>query len=190
MEKEGREIHPLYKEGLVRFKDKLDRAEGFINKYNLQNPEEIKEAAIRFVLDNHNVNTVCCSARNFEEMERFVRLSGTRLTDWDKAKLSAYEKGCGELYCRHACGLCEPKCPQNIPIIEQLKEVTVTATAELSTTLLSFEETMSLEAGDILLLSKAINEPVDVIIEGRHFATAWPAKSAGNYAVVINELSC
>lgn len=116
MEKEGKEIHPLYKEGLVRFKDKLDKAEGFIQKYNLQNPEEIKEAAIRFVLDNPNVNTVCCSARNFEEMERFVRLSGTRLSDWDKAKLSAYRKGCGELYCRHACGLCEPQCPHGVPV--------------------------------------------------------------------------
>jgi predicted aldo/keto reductase-like oxidoreductase len=116
MEKEGKEVHPLYKEGLVRFKDKLDKAEGFINKYNLQNPEEIKEAAIRFVLDNPNVNTVCCSAGNFEEMERFIRLSGTSLTDWDRAKLSTYEEGCGELYCRHACGVCEPECPHGVPV--------------------------------------------------------------------------
>jgi len=38
LEKEGKEIHPLYKEGLKRFKDKADRAEQFIEKYYLQNP--------------------------------------------------------------------------------------------------------------------------------------------------------
>jgi hypothetical protein len=46
-------------------------------------------AAIRFVLDNPNVNTVCCSLKTYDEMERIHPLSGSKLSDWDKAKLAA-----------------------------------------------------------------------------------------------------
>ncbi len=116
MEEKGQDVHPLYKSGIERYKDKLDRADAFIKKYNLENPEEIKAAAVRFVLDNPNVSTNCCLARTFDELEGFLRLSGSRLSDWDKAKLAAYEKGCSELYCRHACGVCETECPHHVPV--------------------------------------------------------------------------
>lgn len=116
LEKEGKKVHPLYAAGLKRYKEKLDRAEDFIQKYNLKNPDEIKEAAVRFCLDNPNVNTVCCLARTYDELERFLRLSGSRFSDFDKAKLEAYKEGCGELYCRHACGVCELECPQGVPV--------------------------------------------------------------------------
>lgn len=116
MKKEGKEVHPLYKEGLVRYQEKLERAEAFIKKYDLQNPEEIKDAAVRFVLDNPKVNTVCCSAKTFDELDKFISLSGSRLSEWDNTRLAAYRAGCGELYCRHACGECEPACPQGVPV--------------------------------------------------------------------------
>ena len=116
IEKAKKEIHPLYKEGLARYKDKLDKAEQFIKKYNLQNPDEIRAAAIKFVLSNPNVNTVCCSLKTYDELERILSLSGTKLSDLDKATLAAYKEGCGELYCRHACGVCEPQCPHGVPV--------------------------------------------------------------------------
>jgi len=115
-EKEGKEVHPLYKEGLVRFKNNLDKAEQFIKTHNLQNPDEIRAAAIKFVLSNPNVNTVCCSIRTYDELDQILSLSGTKLDDADKAILAAYKKGCGELYCRHACGECEPSCPKGVPV--------------------------------------------------------------------------
>lgn len=116
MQKEGKEIHELYVKGLERFKEKAEKAEYFIEKYDLKNPDEIRDAAVRFVLSNPNVNTVCCSMKNFDDLERFVSLSGTTLSDLEKNKLTAYKKGCGELYCRHACGICEPECPNHVPV--------------------------------------------------------------------------
>ncbi|UCC39656.1 MAG: aldo/keto reductase [Candidatus Aminicenantes bacterium] len=116
LEKEEKEIHPLYSSGLERYREKYDRAQDFIKKYNLQNQTEIRDAAVRFVLDNPNVNTVCCLPKTHDELEQFLLLSGTKLKDWDKAKLSAYREGCGELYCRHACGICEPQCPHTVPV--------------------------------------------------------------------------
>ncbi|MDH4218115.1 MAG: aldo/keto reductase [Candidatus Aminicenantes bacterium] len=115
-EKEGKEVHPLYKEGLIRFKRNLDKAEQFIKKHNLQNPDEIRAAAIKFALSNPNVNAVCCSIRTYDELDRILSLSGTKLDGADRAILVAYKEGCGELYCRHACGVCEPSCPQGVPV--------------------------------------------------------------------------
>jgi predicted aldo/keto reductase-like oxidoreductase len=116
MEKEGKDVSPLFRDGYDNYKDKAERAERFIQKYRLQNPEAIKEAAVRFVLENPNVHTVCCSMNNFDDLDRFVRLSGTRLSDGDREKLAKYEEACGALYCRHACGLCEPACPHQVPV--------------------------------------------------------------------------
>jgi predicted aldo/keto reductase-like oxidoreductase len=116
LEKEGKAVDPLYADGLKRYKDKLDRAEGFIKEHGLQNPEEIQQAAVRFVLRNPNVSTVCALVKTYEEMEKYLTLSGTRLSAPEGAKLDAYRQGCGDLYCRHACGVCEPACPRGVPV--------------------------------------------------------------------------
>ncbi|HUU39235.1 MAG TPA: aldo/keto reductase [Candidatus Desulfaltia sp.] len=116
LEKEGKEVDPLYREGLARYKDIAERAETFIQKYNLRNPEEIKEAALRFALSNPDIHTVCCSAKTYAEAEQFLRQSGSRLSAQDALTLARYGEACGRLYCRHACGLCEPECPRGVPV--------------------------------------------------------------------------
>ena len=68
MEEEGKDINPLMQSGMDNYKSMAERAEGFIKEHHLENPEEIKEASIRFVLENPNVNTVCCSMKNFDEL--------------------------------------------------------------------------------------------------------------------------
>jgi predicted aldo/keto reductase-like oxidoreductase len=116
LEKEGKEVDPLYREGLARYKEVADRAEPFIKKYNLQNPEEIKEAALRFALSNPDIHTVCCSAKTYAEAGQFLRQSGSRLSGEDASTLARYKEACGALYCRHACGVCEPECPHGVPV--------------------------------------------------------------------------
>ena len=116
LEKEGKEVDPLFREGLARYKDIADRAETFIKKYNLQNPEEVKEAALRFALTNPDVHTVCCSAKTYAEAEQFIRQSGSRLSEKDVVTLARYKEACGALYCRHACGVCEPECHRGVPV--------------------------------------------------------------------------
>lgn len=80
-EKEKKKIHPLYKEGLGYFKEKYDLADQFIKKHDLKSPEEIRKAAIKFVLKNPNVNTVCCSLKTYDELDLILPLSGTKLSD-------------------------------------------------------------------------------------------------------------
>jgi aryl-alcohol dehydrogenase-like predicted oxidoreductase len=79
MEKEGKKIPAFYQDGLSRYKQKADLAEKFITKHNLKTPEEIRTAAIKFVLSNPCVNTVCCSLQTYEEMEMILPLSGQKL---------------------------------------------------------------------------------------------------------------
>jgi predicted aldo/keto reductase-like oxidoreductase len=115
-EKENREVNPLYADGLLRYRKKFEAAQAFIREHGLANPEEIRDAAIRFVLGNPNVGTVCCQTQTYSDLRAIVRLSGTRLTSSEKGTLEAYRDGCGELYCRHACGVCEPSCPHGVPV--------------------------------------------------------------------------
>ena len=116
LEKDKKEINPLYVDGLKRYKEKFDAAQEFIRAYGLQNPEEIRDAALRFVLGNPDVHTVCYQTQTNDALNTIVRLSGTRLTAAAGAKLDAYAEGCGALYCRHACGVCEPSCPNGVPV--------------------------------------------------------------------------
>lgn len=116
MKEQGKKISEFRANGLKRYQEKMDKAESFIQKYELKNPQEIQGAAIRFCLDNSNVNSVCLPPKTYDELDRFIGLSGSSLSDLDKNRLNAYTEGCGELYCRHACGVCEPRCPHGVPV--------------------------------------------------------------------------
>jgi predicted aldo/keto reductase-like oxidoreductase len=115
-EKSGRELSENVRRRLESLQEKYQQAAAFIKTYGLGGPDEIRAAAIRFCLSNPDVHTVCHSFQNFNDVRDIISLSGGRLSSPDKDKLSAYAKGCGSLYCRHACGLCEPGCPFNVPI--------------------------------------------------------------------------
>jgi len=80
--------------------------------------------------------------------------------------------------------------PQDISkaILGHVQKIPVSVTAELASTVLTFEEIMSLQVDDILLLDKSVNEPAELIVKGQTIFRGQPAKSGGNYAVVITEL--
>ena len=70
-------------------------------------------------------------------------------------------------------------------IFGHMQQMSVSVTAQLASIALTLEEIMSLEVDDILLLDKRIDEPVELIVNGRPVLRGRPAKSAGKYAVVI-----
>ena len=118
---EGKKVHPLYLEGVVRFKKKAANAERFIKKYDLNDPNEISNGAIKFVLGNKGVSSVVCSMNNFDHIDKFVSLSGTKLSEPEKRKLSLYKEGPGQLYCRHGCSECESICPSGIKVSDIMR---------------------------------------------------------------------
>ncbi|MCP5105369.1 MAG: hypothetical protein GY950_18415 [bacterium] len=116
MKKEGKEISERMKGYFVRLQEAADKAASFIKKNNLQNPTEIRLAALRFVLNNRDAHVLTVAFDSFEAVESLLPLSGARLQGKDKKTLAAYKEGCGGLYCRHACGVCEVECPHQVPV--------------------------------------------------------------------------
>lgn len=112
----GKELSEQEKESVARMEKKVEKAQEFIQKHNLKGEQEIRDAAIKFVLSNPYVHTVCVTVLNFEDARAYLRLSGSRLESKDKRILSSYASDCGSLYCRHAYGLCEPHCPHGVPV--------------------------------------------------------------------------
>lgn len=73
-------------------------------------------------------------------------------------------------------------------LIGHMQRVLVCVTAQLASGSFTFEQIMSLGVDDILLLNKKVDEPMELIVEGRPVFRGRPAKSAGKFAVVITEL--
>jgi flagellar motor switch protein FliM len=70
-------------------------------------------------------------------------------------------------------------------ILEHIQPIQVSIRALLASTVLTFEQVVNLRPGDILLLDKRIDEPLELLIDGRTVFRGWPAKSDGRHAVVI-----
>jgi flagellar motor switch protein FliM len=73
-------------------------------------------------------------------------------------------------------------------ILDNLHKVQVTVSSKLASTTLTFEETMGLQQGDIVLLGEKIDKPIELIIEGKTIFKGQLAKSNGKYAVLITKV--
>ncbi|MBN1224972.1 MAG: aldo/keto reductase [Candidatus Aminicenantes bacterium] len=116
MQKEGQEIPDYFSKLIPRVKATADMAESFKQKFNLTNDNEVRDAALKFVLNNPNVSSACVSVTNFDDLKAFVKLSGQKFDLKAQQTLAAYRSVFGGLYCRHACGQCESSCPQRVPV--------------------------------------------------------------------------
>ena len=116
MIKEGKTLPKFAKNLLSKFEQYKEQAESFIKKHNLTGSDEIRATAIRFVLDNPDADCVLIGFNTFEDIDKYVTLSGNPLSSSDKKTLKDYEKSIGRFYCRHACGVCEEHCPHHVPV--------------------------------------------------------------------------
>lgn len=72
-------------------------------------------------------------------------------------------------------------------LMEHVHRMPVSITAHLGSMRLSFEEVLDLSPGDVLLIDKPLDEPVDLAIHGQVVFRGRPAQSGGQYAVFITE---
>jgi len=112
----GRELTQGTKDLLARLKARSDLMDEFKSKYKLLTFDEVRSAAIRFVISNPDVHCVCPTILTFDDLEFYVALSGKGLTPLEDQMLADYTSVCGEFYCRHACGECESQCPHGVPV--------------------------------------------------------------------------
>ncbi len=70
-------------------------------------------------------------------------------------------------------------------ITECAGNVAVEASVWLSPSMMAFQDIVTLEKGDFVLLDHNVNTPLDVQIDGKEYFKAWPAQSAGRGAIVL-----
>ena len=116
MKKDGQTVDERMLQSMAQMEEQAKKAEGFIRERGLTTPAEIKAAALKFVLADPRVHTLNLAFNTFDDVKSLLALSGSGLAAGDKGLLAAYEQDCGSLYCRHACGLCEPACPHGVPV--------------------------------------------------------------------------
>ncbi|MFC1492628.1 aldo/keto reductase [candidate division KSB1 bacterium] len=120
LKKEGREIPDEYmsrqKTLLKEYENRIKDADAFKEKYGLTTTDEIRDASIKFCLNNPDVHAVCPTPANFDELNAYIALSGQTLTESEGSMLQDYETAFGRYYCRHACGLCHSACPHGVPV--------------------------------------------------------------------------
>lgn len=77
-----------------------------------------------------------------------------------------------------------PQKSSNI-IMQRMHEAPVMVTAQLSAASICLNDVMNLETGDILILGKKTDEPIELLINDSPCFNAFLAKSKNRYAVVI-----
>jgi predicted aldo/keto reductase-like oxidoreductase len=98
------------------FRSRADKTRQFAKKYGLSGDKQVRGAAIKFCLSNPGAHSVCPSINTYEDLEFYVSLSGGKLGPVEEGMLVDYKSLSGSLYCRHACGECEPHCPNDVPV--------------------------------------------------------------------------
>jgi len=93
-----------------------EMAKSFIEEHKLEDINAINRAAIRFVLSDEDAHSTLITFRNYNDINKYINLSGTKLSVQEVVLLDHYRNALGRYYCRHACGLCESSCPGKIPI--------------------------------------------------------------------------
>jgi predicted aldo/keto reductase-like oxidoreductase len=116
MKKDGQPIDERMQKSMEQMEETAKQAESFIRKNGLNTPAEIKTAALKFVLADPRVNTLTLAFNTFEDVQNFLPLSGSGLGQKEKGLLASFERECGSLYCRHACGVCESACPSGVQV--------------------------------------------------------------------------
>ncbi len=74
-------------------------------------------------------------------------------------------------------------------ISEHIREMSLPMTVQLDKAALTLEQAMQLGEGDIIILDKSVEQPVEVLAEGRRFFFGYMAKNGGRKAVQISEFS-
>ncbi len=72
-------------------------------------------------------------------------------------------------------------------ILNYLLDIPIVVTTLFASTTVTLEQAISLKQGDILLLDKKLDDPIELIVNDRAVLYGWPVQSEKRYAVVVAE---
>ncbi len=118
-EKEGQERAKSIEEiegWLASQKLAYEKTKDFREKHGITGVAGLRVAAAKWVLQNPDMHTVCLGMRDFEQVDRFVALSGARMHVAEKHFLNDYQVAYSSSYCRHGCTDCLSQCSESLPV--------------------------------------------------------------------------
>jgi predicted aldo/keto reductase-like oxidoreductase len=94
----------------------LDSAKPWMEKQGVTDMKDYHPLAVKWVLSNPDMHTVCVTIQGFDTIDRFVPLSGSKLARGEQAVLDRYRMARSSSYCRHGCIQCAGSCPEEIQV--------------------------------------------------------------------------
>jgi aryl-alcohol dehydrogenase-like predicted oxidoreductase len=116
LERDNKVIDDNTKKSYEKITEKQKKGKAYLAQSQLNDESKRRAAAINFVLNNPTVSSALISFSNFDEIPHYVNLSGGKLTSDNLSTIKSSMENYGNLYCRHACGICETSCPYGVPI--------------------------------------------------------------------------
>lgn len=88
----------------------------FLEKYGIQNQEQLRLASIHWAAQHPLMNTACVGMNDLDIIDKIVPLSGRPLAAVDEDMLQDYKVVLNDKYCRHGCSQCAGSCPQGLQV--------------------------------------------------------------------------
>ena len=96
--------------------EKIEETKPFAEKYGITSNEQLRMISLQWVLNNPDMHTVCMGLRTFEDLDKFIPLSGTKVDQASAQFLKEFEYAYNDQYCRHGCAQCVHQCTHKLPV--------------------------------------------------------------------------
>jgi predicted aldo/keto reductase-like oxidoreductase len=104
------------KENIKEQKELQEKTKPFAEKHGIKTNEKLRMASLQWVLNNPKVDTVCMGLGNFDGIDKFIPLSGTKISAAEETFLQDYQLVYNSMYCRHGCNQCVSECAYKLPV--------------------------------------------------------------------------
>jgi predicted aldo/keto reductase-like oxidoreductase len=112
----GERIKNYFERNKEEFETALAASKPFMEKYGVKTQDELNFKSLQWVLRNPDAHTICPSMSSFDDLDKYLPLTGTELSDSGQRFLDEYARAFGTTACRFSCTECISSCPNNLPV--------------------------------------------------------------------------
>jgi predicted aldo/keto reductase-like oxidoreductase len=100
----------------AEMREAAERSRPLLEKNGITDPRDLRVFAVKWVLSNPDMHSVCLRLTDYDGIDQFVPLSGTRLSRNERAALDEYRMARAKQTCHVGCNECAASCPHDMPV--------------------------------------------------------------------------